>query len=306
MRTLRLPIETSPWRWSVVGLGLICWAACGRGRSSVQQGAPSSSARPATLPSALVAPGLLPGPAPSAVARARPDAQRPETVLMAWNGALDRHAVDQLRPLYAASVLFYGQRFSASQVLEAKRKAFEKDPSFRQRISDVQIQKDGEKILIAFEKRSGKALEGRVYGSLVLEPAADGLKIVEESDAATDAKFRPRAESCPEAAMAITNAQPAVQADIARVAREYPEVNPGGFSYDQTEHTDRYSGSQGYFHPERYEPRWSIEAADGTLTIRDIYSQSALPLTAAQHALVKKLCTGKPDSPSEPDGDEQR
>lgn len=221
---------------------------------------------------------------------------------MAWNAALNHHSVDDLRPLYGPKVQFYGQAWTAEQVLEAKRKAFEKQPDFRQRISDVKVDQQGERISITFEKRSGAALKGTVFGSLVLEQQAGGPKIVDESDAATDAKLRPQANSCPEAAMGITGTQAVIQADIERVAREYPDVNPGGLSYDQTDRTDRYSGSLGYFHPDHYEPRWWVDAAEGKLTIRDAYSGQPLPLTAPQQALIKRLCTGKSDepSPSEP------
>jgi hypothetical protein len=287
-------------RWGVVVLALGGLMACDRGRSSPRQVAPS--ARTAALLSTLVTPSA----APNIAAPPAAEPQRPEAVLMAWNGALDRHAVEQLRPLYAAHVLFYGQRLSAEQVLEAKKKALANDPSFRQRISEVRISRKAERVLLGFEKRSGKALKNKVYGSLVLAPEAGSLKIVEESDDTTDAKFRPEADTCPEAAMTITSAQPRIQADIERVAREYPDVNPGGLSYDQTERSDRYSGSMGYFHPERYEPRWLIDAADGKLMIRDLYSEAPLPLTAAQQALVKKLCAGKAEPESETGAKEQR
>jgi hypothetical protein len=217
---------------------------------------------------------------------------------MAWNAALNHHSVDELRPLYGPTVQFYGQVRTAEQVLDAKRTAFEKQPDFQQRLKDVKIEQQGGRTLITFEKRSGKALKSQVYGSLVLEHDADGLKIVDESDAATDAKLRPRADTCPEAAMSITGSLSVIQADIERVAREYPEVNPGGLSYDQTDRTDRYSGSLGYFHPEHYEPRWWIDAAAGKLTIRDAYTGELLPLTAPQQALVKRLCTGEAEDPS--------
>lgn len=58
------------------------------------------------------------------------------------------------------------------------------------------------------------------------------------------------------------------------------------------------AGSLGYFHPDHYEPRWWIDAAEGKLTIRDAYSDALLPLTTPQQALIKRLCTGKADEPS--------
>jgi hypothetical protein len=240
--------------------------------------------------------------APDVVPSARHlEGQPAEKVLMAWNAALNRHSVDELRPLYAPKVQFYGQSWSAQQVLEAKRQAFAKEPDFRQRISGVKVEQRGARIAITFEKHSGKGPKGDIYGSLVLEQRAEGLMIVDESDAATDAKLRPQADTCSEAAMSITSSQASIQADMARVAREYPELNPGGMSYEQSDRTDRYSGSMGYFHPDRYEPRWWIDAADGKLTIRDVYSDKPLPLTAPQQALVKRLCTGKADEPAADD-----
>jgi len=220
---------------------------------------------------------------------------------MTWNAALNHHSVDELRPLYGSEVLFYGQRRTAESVLEAKRKAFAREPSFRQRINDVKVEEREGRVSITFEKRSGKALKA-VYGSLELEQQPGGLKIVDESDAAADSKFRPQADTCPDAAMTITTSQSIIQADIERVAREYPDVNPGGMSYDQTDqtaHTDRYSGSLGYFHPDHYEARWYIDAAAGKLTIRDAYTEALLPVTSAQKALIQRLCTGKFEDPTD-------
>src|SRR5436190_1956035 len=90
-RRLRSLFEPARRRWAVVALALGWLVACDRARSSPQQVAPS--ARPAALPSAL----LTPSAAPSVPAPAAGGPQRPEAVLMAWNGALDRHEVEQLR-----------------------------------------------------------------------------------------------------------------------------------------------------------------------------------------------------------------
>jgi hypothetical protein len=87
-----------------------------------------------------------------------------------------------------------------------------------------------------------------------------------------------------------------IQADEARVAREDPEVNAGGIYYDQVEHADRLSASQGYFHEDHYEPRWWIDAAEGTLTIRDSYTGQLLVVTPKQQAVVRQLCTGKAEA----------
>jgi hypothetical protein len=287
------------WRqtYGVIALA-IALEACGRGRSATEH-VPSSAATVSVsaAPTASVGPSAITTPSAAPSART-PQAEQAEKVLMSWNAAENRHSIDDLRVLYAAEVMFYGQRWTLQQVLDAKRKAFEKEPDFRQRLKDVKVEQRDERISITFEKRSGKALKA-VYGSLELEQRPDGLKIVDESDEATDAKLRPRADTCPDAAMTIATSESIIQADIERVAREFPDVNPGGMSYDQTGRTDRYSGSLGYFHPERYEPRWFIEAAAGKLTIRDAYSDALLPVTGAQRALIQRLCTGKGDDASD-------
>jgi len=284
--------------WRQTYVLVLVLAACGRGRSTTEH-VPSSgtTASASATPAVSIAPSVTP--MPSAVSSAQRREREPaEKLLMAWNAAENHHSLDELRPLYAAQVLFYGQRWTARQVLDAKRKAFEKEPDFRQRIKDVKVEHHDERISITFEKRSGKGLKA-VYGSLELAQQPDGLKIVDESDEATDAKLRPQADTCPDAAMTITSSESIVQADIARVAREFPDVNPGGLSYDQSGRTDRYSGSLGYFHPEHYEARWFIDAAAGKLTIRDAYSDALLPVTGPQRALIQRLCTGKGDDASD-------
>ena len=217
---------------------------------------------------------------------------------MAWSSALSRHAVDELPAFYAPQVVFYGRHKTAAEVVDAKRGALAKAPQFRQSVSNVHIDKGPNGFVLRFQKLSGQGALKAVDARLVLESSSDKLAIVEESDAPTDQRTAtPAATSCAEAVEPIVGNHPVILADMARVAREYPNVNAGGLSYDQVEVPDRFSASRGYFHEDRYEPRWWIEAADGVLKIRDTYTDQLLVVTPKQQASVRKLCTGKADTP---------
>lgn len=213
---------------------------------------------------------------------------------MAWTSALNRHAVDELASFYGSEVIFYGRRKTLVEVVTAKRQALEKAPQFRQTVSDVHVQKGPNGFVLRFKKLSGSDVLKTVAARLVLESNQGKLAIVEESDAPTDERTAsPAAATCAEAVDQIVGSHPEIVADVTRVAREYPEVRPGGFYDDEVERSDRVSLSQGYFHEDRYEPRWRIDAADGVLTIRDIYTTRPLVVTPKQQATVRKLCTGK-------------
>ncbi len=213
---------------------------------------------------------------------------------MAWSNALNRRAADELLPFYAAQVIFYGQRKSATEVVAAKRRAFEQVPTYQQRVSNVHIDKAPSGFVLRFDKRSGAQLESNVTARLVLDASGDRLTIAEESDSPTDARFgKAAATTCGDAVFRVVGKQPAIASDIARVAREYPEVNPGGILYE--EHPDRVQASQGYFHEDRYEPRWWIDAADGTLKLRDAYTDELLPVDPQEAAVIRQFCTGSSD-----------
>jgi hypothetical protein len=277
--------------WSFVGC-LVLAAGCSRKASTLTT---PSAAASASAPAAAVA-GRAPSASAAPASAARP--QHPaERFLLAWSSALDRRAVAELEPFYASQVIFYGHRESAAEVVAAKRGAFAKVPDYRQRVGDVHIQKGPNGFVVRFEKRSGPRLESVVPARLVLESQTGKLSIVEESDDVTDQRLKtPPAANCADAVNRIVNAHPVIEADEARVARENPEVNAGGLSYDDVEHADRFSASQGYFHEDHYEPRWWIDAADGTLTIRDAYTGELLVVTPKQQAVVRKLCTGEAEN----------
>lgn len=207
---------------------------------------------------------------------------------------MSRHAVEELASFYGPEVVFYGRHETAAEVVAAKREALDKAPHFRQSVSDVHIETGPNGFVLRFRKLSGEGALKSVEARLVLESSQDRLRIVEESDAPTDRRTAtPTPTTCADAVGPIVGNHPVIAADVARVAREYPEVNAGGLTYDQVDRPDHFSASQGYFHEDHYEPRWWIEAADGVLTIRDTYTQELLVVTAKQQALIRKLCTGK-------------
>ncbi|MEO8904534.1 MAG: hypothetical protein ABI488_19200 [Polyangiaceae bacterium] len=203
---------------------------------------------------------------------------------------MNRRAVDELAPFYSAKLLFYGQRKSATKVLTAKRLAFEKSPSFQQRVADVHIEKVADGFVVRFEKRSGARLESIVAGRLTLEATGDHLAIVDESDSATDQRFKsPTPSTCGDAVMQIVLSHPAILSDMARVAREYPSLSLGGMTYDEA--SDRVQSAVGYAHEDHFETRWEVEASGGKLRIQED-GDAPLSITPAQAAVVARLCTG--------------
>lgn len=237
-----------------------------------------------------------PGPSASAARSVPPRPPHPaERVVLAWSDALSRRAADELPPFYSQRVLFYGQRKSASEVVAAKRQAFERVPKYQQRVSNLHFEKTAHGYVCRFDKQSGAQLESTVGARLVLEASGDRLTIAEESDVVTDRRLQGgEPKTCSEAVFRVVGKQPAIASDIARVAKEYPGVNPGGLTYDEA--PDYISASQGYFHEDHYEPRWWIEAAKGELSLRDAYTDERLPLEPKDAAIVRQLCSGDPDA----------
>ncbi len=266
-------------------------AGCSKREPSPTAASSTTVSTPAVV--SAVSPAIAStSPAPIAKPGER-QATTPEKLLFAWNVALNRRAVAELQPFYGPSVLFYGRRITRAQVLDAKHSAFQKTPDFQQRIRSVRISRGPSGYVVRFEKQSGASLEQTVNARLVLEARDGKLEIVEESDEVTDRRLaNPEPETCSDAVIRIADGQPIIQADRARVAREYPDVNPGGMSFDVEEHRDRASLAFGYFHPERFETRWTGDAADGKLTLRDNLTTQLLPLTRAQEQLIQRLCPG--------------
>jgi hypothetical protein len=257
--------------------------ACDRRGSDPAPGAASAAGSVAVASAAPAAP-LAPAPA---------RLQHPaESLLSTWSSALDRHDEALLATLYAPHVRFYGVRKTSAEVLGAKQQAFKKEPDFRQRISDVQIEKTAKGFAVRFEKRSGADLTASAQGRLVLE-AFDSPKllITEESDSVTDKRFakKPPPSSCYAAVSAVVTSLPAIEADIRRVARTNPNVTPGGILYN--EDARNVAAAQGYFHPERFEPRWWVDVQGGALTVRDALSGEALAVSDSLRTNVNLACS---------------
>jgi hypothetical protein len=250
--------------------------------------APSLTNAPAASSSASSASAVAP-----ALASAAPRAQTPaEAVLANWNTALDRRNADALVPLYAPRVYFYGQWKSAAQVVSLKRSAFLKQPDFRQHIDQVHITKTDRGFVAIFQKHSGAGAAASVEARLTLESTAGKFLIAEESDSITDDKLKqPPPSNCLDAALQIVSEQPAIQADMRRVAHEFPEANPGGITYEEDAH--HLSAAYGYFLPERFDTRWRIEVENGVLALTDAYTDALFPLTTEQRARVRSACSAE-------------
>ncbi len=162
----------------------------------------------------------------------------------------------------------------------------------------MHIQKGPNGFVLRFEKWSGSELKLLVAARLVLETKGDQLSIVEESDDVTEARLKDAPpHDCAEAVDRIVSRHPVIEADEERVAREMPYFHPGGLYYDEKPSRDHFSASRGYFSEDRYDARWWVEAAEGTLTIRDGYTGALLPLTTKQKANVRQMCPGKAEDP---------
>jgi hypothetical protein len=250
--------------------------------------APSASAARSAAPVAPASPAVPPVGSVQEPARiASPN----EQLLAAWNTALDRRDADALAALYAPRVYFYGQWKTAAQVVKLKRAAFAKQPDYRQRIDDVHITKSDRGFTAIFQKHSGPGFTSSVEGRLTLERSGGKLSIAEESDSVTDQRLlKPVPSSCAEAAFQILGEQPVIEADMRRVAREMPEAQPGGITYE--EDAQHLSAAQGYFLPEHFDVRWRIEVENGVLTLSDAYTMQTFPLSTEQRARVRHACSG--------------
>jgi hypothetical protein len=255
---------------------------------------PDSGHAPAARPSAQAAASAAVASAASSPTQA-PAARRPqhpaERVLSAWSTALNQHDDSKLAPLYAPHVRFYGVRKTAAEVLGAKRQAFSKEPDYRQRLGDVRIEKTAKGFSVRFKKESGADFALSVAARLELEGTPDNLLITEESDSVTDERFKKKAPpaTCYGAVVSVIPSLPAIEADMRRVARTNPGVSPGGILY--SEEAGNVQAAQGYFHPDRFEPRWWIDVVNGELTIRDALSDEALALPDSARASVRQACS---------------
>jgi hypothetical protein len=253
-----------------------------------------SKTEKAPQPKASAAPSAV-GSAPSpAAAPTRP--QHPaEKALITWNSALDRHDLEALGTLYAPYVRFYGVRKSTAEVVGAKRNAFTQEPDFHQRVDKVLIEKTSSGFTVRFQKHSGPNLAAETAARLVLETSGDKLLIVEESDAATDKRFKKApTPTCYAAVSGIVAALPIIDADIRRVSRTDPQVRPGGVLYEES--PQKLAAAQGYFHRDRFEPRWWIDVVNGSLDVRDAFSDEGIAISGDQRERAREACSPAVDA----------
>ncbi len=287
---MRTPSRTISTLAACLSIGLVTLGCARRGSDEAPAARASATAASSAEPTASA-------PAPGASAAASPTPAQParlqhpaEQVLTRWNSALDRHDEDALAKLYASHVRFYGIRKTAAEVLGAKHQAFQKEPDFHQRVSDVAIEKSANGFVVNFKKRYGADLTQSVDARIALESTDNELRIVEETDAVTDKRFKKKAPptSCFDAVTSAVSSLPPIEADQRRVAKTNPQLTTGGILYDEQPGT--LSAAQGYFHPERFEPRWWIDVANGELSVRDALSGEALAVAESLRASVRQAC----------------
>ncbi len=208
---------------------------------------------------------------------------------MTWNSALDRHDTQALASLYAPRVLFYGKRKTVAEIVGAKSMEFSKDPDYHQRVGKVQIEKTPKGYRVRFEKYSGQNLASIVAARLVLEAEGDRLLIVEETDAATDKRFgKPAVTGCYPTVAETVASMPAVEEDMRKVTRSAPHSKPSGILYN--EEAGSLTAAQGFFHADRFEPRWWIDVVKGELVISNALNGEMIAISEGQRAGVREAC----------------
>lgn len=221
-----------------------------------------------------------------------------EKALSTWNSALDRRDEAKLAKLYAPHVRFYGVRKSLAEVLGAKHQAFERQPNFRQRVGDVRIERTKKGFVVRFVKQSGADFSSVADARLRLEAATGGqLLITEETDATTDKRFGKKnpPSDCYSTVSSGVAALSEIETDNHHVTRENPDVAAGGVLF--SEEPGKLEAAQGYFHPERFEPRWWIDVVNGELTVRDALTDQQLAIPGSLRKSTREAC-----APPEEDG----
>jgi hypothetical protein len=125
-----------------------------------------------------------------------------ESVVRAWNAAINAHDADKVGALYSDEIELYGRVLARDKAVALKRGAFA--GHLRDDIADIVVDESGR---ASFHKtstlRSGKVID--VQGYLDVH---DG-KITSEGDTTTDKNLtRARSVSCEAAVMALVNATP--------------------------------------------------------------------------------------------------
>lgn len=139
-----------------------------------------TSTDPAT--SAWVAPSSHPAPSDERLA-----------LLDRWNDAMRAHDVGALDALYDERVLFYGLSLPRSAVVERVAGVFRATPDFIQTVGNatVEVGDASDLVRIAFTKdTTAHGTRSSFAAYVVLRRVGTSYRIVEESDATTDAALR--------------------------------------------------------------------------------------------------------------------
>lgn len=216
--------------------------------------------------------------------------------LLAWNAAIDQARSGKLQRLYADEVLYYGTRQAADFVLRHKREALARASSRGQRVSDVHIARGMNGFVVTFTKHYGASLSKSIRARLVLDETPHGLRIVEETDAATDARLaRAPASGCVDALLDAVGEHPYVRADVQRVQQAGYGVQPGGLVYE--EESGLVDAAWGYMHPERFETRLWIRVEEGDFTVTDALTMERLTFFGKALERVRAACGLTPPLP---------
>jgi hypothetical protein len=300
-----------PTRARAVAAGLAVLLLSGCRSHGDEPPRPSGAATPPP-PAVTPPPSGLPTPTPSAPfepGTPPADAQtKARELVQTWNDALSRHDVAALSRLYADSVVFYGQQLPRARISALKAAAFGAAPSFTQEIAQLTselLPGSGGAVGLRFRKRSGTAGKlSRIGARLVVAPDHDGaLRITLESDDATDARLAAHSaqasdESCEAAALTAIQSAPDVLREWQRVAKESPEVRPGGLG-DPIENDGLVELQLGFWHDDpgcdekpcsRFETRIFAQVARGELTAAWSIEAKPVLLTPEARARVRAAC----------------
>jgi len=110
-------------------------------------------------------------------------------MLSEWNDAMNNRDYSLLEKLYDSTVKYYGKNYSREQCLEDKRKFFEKNPGFSQKVSgNTTIEwVDSTTYLVSFPKTVRFRGEEKDYPSYLKMRISNGnILICAESDVITD------------------------------------------------------------------------------------------------------------------------
>lgn len=174
-----------------------------------------------------------PNPVPSASASAatkltlipqsRTKAHDIESLVTAWNNAINAHDTEKLADLYADEIELYGKKMSRTAALAAKKQAFTTHD--HDDLTDVRVDEHGR---ARFTKKSkgtdGKVIE--VVGYLDADRSGSVWKIVSEGDTTTDANLsRKKTMTCMGAVSALVDATPQAKKAMKDIAHLGGMVN---------------------------------------------------------------------------------